>query len=101
MTARHSLLGLGFLIGGLLLLLVLLVSGDLGHHLEVLELVDQEGSHDSVLDLGSGKVSTIWSSDGFLADTHSLHVMWSSSTDTLHSSDLGLLLEQVQNEFTT
>ena len=38
MTALHSLLGLGFLVDGLLLLLVLLVSGDLRHHLEVLEL---------------------------------------------------------------
>ena len=94
-----SLLGFGFLVAGLLLLLVLFVTGDLGHHFKVLEFVDEEGSHDSVLDLGTGKVSTVGSGDGFLADAHSLEVMGSTSTDALHSSDLSLLLDEVHDEF--
>ena len=101
MTDSRSLLGFGFLVTGLLLLLVLLVSGDLRHHLEVLELVNKESSHDSVLNLGSGKVATVWSSHGFMADAHSLQVVGSTGADTLHSSDLGLLLEEVHDEFAT
>ena len=91
----------GFLFAGLLLFLVLFVTGDLRHHFKVLELVDEEGSHDSVLNLSSGKVSTVGSGDGFVTEAHSLHVMGSTSTDTVHAADLSLLHEEVNDESAT
>ena len=89
--SQDSLLGL-LLVGLLALLLVLLVAG-LGHLLEVLELVDEEGSHDSISDLGSGEDATVSAGHGPLGDGHSLEVVGSGHLDSLHTGALGVLLE--------
>ena len=100
-TTQHSLLGL-LLVTGLLLLLILLV-GRLGHVdvFESLELLDKEGSHDSLLDLSAGKVSTVGSADMSLGGSESLESMWSGDLDSLHFGSLGVLFDEVQDELTT
>jgi len=89
------------LVAGLLLLFVLLIAGDLGHHFEVFEFVNKESSHDSVLDLGSVELTTVSSSDSLVADAHNSLLSWSGSLDSLHMWVLSSFLEKVHDEFTT
>ena len=94
----RSLLGFSFLVAGLLLLLVLLVTGDLRHHFEVLELVDKESSHDSVSDLRGGEDTTVGSRNGSSGGVQSLEIVWSGNFNTLHVGAVGVLLDEMKDE---
>ena len=96
----YSLLGL--LLVGLLLLLVLLVGGSgLRHLFEVLEFVNKERSHDSILDLSSGKVATISSGNGSVAGVELLELGGSGDLNSLHLGSFGVLSKDMENESTT
>ena len=90
---------LGFLLG-LLLLLVLLVrrfsSVDV---FESLELFNEESSHDSISDFRSGEDTTVCSRNGSSGGVQSLEVVWSSNLNTLHVGASGVLFDEMKNEF--
>ena len=95
---------LGWLLGlitGLLLLLVLLLSGDLRHVFESLELFDKESSHDLVLNLLASEDTTVGSSNSSLGGGHSSEGTWSSDLNSLHTSSLSVFFNKVQLKLST
>ena len=103
LTVRdRSLLGLLLGVLGLLGLLLLVLLLGLGHVdvFESLELLDQEGSLDSVDDVSAGEDATISSADGSLGGGEPLESAWSSDLNTLHASALGVLSDVVEHNST-
>ena len=93
---------LGWLLGlitGLLLLLVLLLSGDLRHVFESLELFDKESSHDLVLNLLASEDTTVGSRNGSSGRVQSLEIVWSGNFNTLHVGAGGVLFDKMKDEF--
>ena len=83
-----------------LLLLFLLVVGSL-HVLESTELLDEEGLHDLLADLGAGENTTVGSGDSSLSGSELSELRRSLDLDTLHSSALSVLTEEVHDELAT
>ena len=92
---------LGGLLSLLLLFLLVFVTSTRLLLFVVSELFDEESSHDSLTGLGGGENTTISSGHGSLRGSHSLQVVWPGNLDTLHSINLGVFLNKMQNKFTT
>ena len=98
----HSLFGLGFLISRFLsLLFIFLIRFGSVDVFECLELLNEESSHNSILNLTSSENTTISSADCSLGRCHSFECVWSGNLNTLESVSFNVLFDKMKNQFAT